>query len=567
LYGYVPLEKSPEVLRERAREIINKAGYSSPATDYMDDLEDDGAPLEYIARTDPRPERWQDLKDGQPAPIYYWYRQSPGYLGEFDYFRSRWTNPPPIMSGMAGVKLDTRGRLLSLYAVPLQIDPVPSHNGVSSSEFRVPSQQGNSSTVTEDSRTDFASSKSQVSSSESQELETRNSKLETDLWSPLFTEAGLEMGNFKPTASKWAPLYMNDERAAWEGVYPEQPTIPIRIEAASYRGKPVYFEIVNPWNKPERQEPTGLPQRLRVLFLLLISVFVLVLIGSVLLAIRNLRLGRGDRRGALRLAIVVFTLILFSRLVSAHHVPAGSEFGTFLNGLEDSVFAASFFWVIYIALEPFVRRRWPHRIISWTRLLAGDFRDPMVGRDVLIGAVFGVGIAVWQLGFFHARAWLGDPSLIPAIEPANDKLGIGHFVEAFTDQMTVPLVNTFQFLFLVLLLTIIFRRDWLGFIVGWLLFTTGLAFLWGGALPNWVSAAITAGLTTFVLFRYGLLAALFALFFLHIYLQFPVTTQLTAWYAPGFILDLIIMLSVAFYAFYTSLGGQPLFAGRLLQDD
>ena len=44
-------------------------------------------------------------------------------------------------------------------------------------------------------------------------------------------------------------------------------------------------------------------------------------------------------------------------------------------------------WLIYIALEPFLRRRWPHRIISWNRLLRGNLRDPLVGRDILIGAL------------------------------------------------------------------------------------------------------------------------------------------------------------------------------------
>src|SRR5687768_18051298 len=41
-------------------------------------------------------------------------------------------------------------------------------------------------------------------------------------------------------------------------------------------------------------------------------------------------------------------------------------------------------WIAYLAGEPFVRRRWPWQVISWNRLLAGRWRDPLVGRDVLI---------------------------------------------------------------------------------------------------------------------------------------------------------------------------------------
>ena len=45
---------------------------------------------------------------------------------------------------------------------------------------------------------------------------------------------------------------------------------------------------------------------------------------------------------------------------------------------------------MYVALEPFVRRRWPVILVGWSRLLAGNYQDPLVGRDFLIGCVFGV---------------------------------------------------------------------------------------------------------------------------------------------------------------------------------
>jgi serine/threonine-protein kinase len=48
-----------------------------------------------------------------------------------------------------------------------------------------------------------------------------------------------------------------------------------------------------------------------------------------------------------------------------------------------------FIWALYIALEPYVRRRWPATLVSWSRLLAGRFRDPLVGRDVLVGCLAG----------------------------------------------------------------------------------------------------------------------------------------------------------------------------------
>ena len=558
LYGYLPLDKSPEVLRENAREIIQKAGVSAPATDHVHWFSYNPAPLPYIARTDRRPNRWQDLKDGQPAAIIYSYRQSPGYLAGFDPFRDSWTNPPPTVSGMAGVKLDTRGRLLEFYNVPPQVDPV------SSSEFRVSSSE---SSVRTASGSDRIETESANPNSSLNELETRNSKLETSTpdWSGLFRSAALDIANFKPTTSLWAPLYLSDTRVAWDGVYPEQPHIPIRVEAASYRGQPVHFEIVSPWDRPERQQPSGLPATIKALSTLMLAVFIIVVIGSILLAVRNLRLGRGDRKGALRLAIFVSVLTLASRLFSGHHIPTFGEFGTILNGLQDTVFAGAFFWIVYIALEPFVRRRWPQRIISWSRVLAGDFRDPLVGRDVLIGTIFGFGITLWQISVLLARDWFKDSTLTPAYEAGSVNLGIGQFVTAFVGQVSSPLLNGFQLMFLVLLLAMLFRRDWLGFLAGGIIMTAALAFLHGGRPINWVSAGVTAVISLFALYRYGLLALISAFFFLHMYIMFPVTPNVTAWYALGFVLDLIIVLALLVYAFYVSLAGQPL-SGKLFQE-
>jgi hypothetical protein len=100
----------------------------------------------------------------------------------------------------------------------------------------------------------------------------------------------------------------------------------------------------------------------------------------------------------------------------------------------------------------------------------------------------------------------------------------------------------------------LFRRDWLAFIVGWLVFTAALAFLGGGSPLHWISASVTTGVTTLVLYRYGLLAMLAALLYLHIYITFPVTTHLTGWYATGSVVDLVFMLALAIYALHTSLG-------------
>ena len=52
-----------------------------------------------------------------------------------------------------------------------------------------------------------------------------------------------------------------------------------------------------------------------------------------------------------------------------------------------------------LALEPWVRRKWPRTMISWTRYTSRGASDPLVGRDLLYGTVLGAILTVgWCLG-------------------------------------------------------------------------------------------------------------------------------------------------------------------------
>ena len=55
------------------------------------------------------------------------------------------------------------------------------------------------------------------------------------------------------------------------------------------------------------------------------AVFVSIFAGGGVLARYNLRLGRGDRRGAKRLAILVVCVGVLSGMLRAHHVPIAVE--------------------------------------------------------------------------------------------------------------------------------------------------------------------------------------------------------------------------------------------------
>jgi hypothetical protein len=120
---------------------------------------------------------------------------------------------------------------------------------------------------------------------------------------------------------------------------------------------------------------------------LIVSIFAC----AAMLARHNLRIGQGDRRSARRLGGFVVCASVLSAILRAHHVPVALEELTFLFGVIGwALVWGAFTWLIYMSLEPYVRRVWPTALISWTRLLSGRWRDPLVGRDVLAGLLAGI---------------------------------------------------------------------------------------------------------------------------------------------------------------------------------
>jgi serine/threonine-protein kinase len=510
-----PLDEPPEALRARARDVIKKLGYTEQPFDSADGVILKEDYLRYIAAHDSSPTRWDRLRNEGPGAYRFWYRQSPRY---FDTFEDIAVDKPALdVSGMTSVYLDMAGRLHWFVGVPPQREPP-------GQEHPAPD------------------------------------------WSLAFREAGLDMTNFQPVASMSVPLHAYDTRAAWDGADPTHPELKTHVEAAAFRGKLIYFETIYPWDQPVRQEQQPESGGNRALTLIIIIVCLTSLIGSALLARRNLRLGRGDRRGAARVASFYAAVRMLVWLFEEHHngLP-GREFNLFLIHLALAVFSGIFLWLLYVALEPFVRRRWPERIISWSRLLAGAYGDPLVGRDILIGAVFGVGMML-SIGLaFVGLRWIGRPSGL-TLNPGNTIIGAHHFTARFTSQLSAGLFTALISLFLLLLFVVVLRRERLALGALWLLLTLLTTLVTQANVLMTPFTALAALLGVFVLYRYGLLAMVSALFFLHLWVFYPLTTELTAWYATDFIIALAICVALAAYGCYVSLAGQSLFGRSLLED-
>jgi serine/threonine-protein kinase len=530
LYRRVPLDKTPEVLAERARNILQSAGYSEPPTDTAMGFYEGDEFLRYVAEHDKSKTRWDNLETGA---FVFWYRGSPRplatrfFISDAPLGGNVWTDDPPLdVSGMTMVSLNPLGRLTQFIAVPPQ--------------FEKPA----------------------------------GAALSPD-WVPLFSAAGLDPSKWPTAQPAWTPPVYGDARAAWTGSLAERPSIPMRIEAAAFRGKPVYFELIGPWTHAERMQPRQPSTRERVSSVLGIILLFSMLVGGAMLARRNLRLGRGDRRGAFRLAAVALAAEAPSYFV-AHHVPNFSELGLFMESLVWGLARWCFFWVLYVALEPYVRRRWPATLVSWSRLLAGGFRDPLVGRDVLVGCLLAAVLTLLSRVAWFVPAWLAEPPTQPLSGPQLQFLGARAIIDAISGGLIISLFIALAFLFVLFLLRALLRKDWAAGIAFVLLTSVfiGSPVLFAGGSQS-TAAALMNGLTlmifnasgVYLVIRLGLLAEAACLFFQLCLLEnFPLTTQASAWYADISLVGILLMAAMAFYGFYTSLGGRPVFGGVVLEE-
>jgi serine/threonine-protein kinase len=335
----------------------------------------------------------------------------------------------------------------------------------------------------------------------------------------------------------------------------------MRIEAAAYRGKPVYFELIGPWTRPDRMPTVG-----ERVFLVILTVLLLAsVVAGAMLARRNLHLGRGDRQGASRLAVFVFAAWVVAVFFGAHHVLTSYELWLFFVALVMGAAWFCFTWLLYIALEPFVRRRWPATLISWSRLLAGGFRDPLVGRDVLAGCLLAAfSAALTRLGWF-VPSWLGHAPPQPFSGPQWQFLGARAIISDISLRGPVLLV-ALAILFVLFLLRALLRKEWAAATAFVLLFT--VLFSAGSQFDPvvLVTSLILWVLAVFLLIRFGLLAFAVQGVFDYLLENYPLTTQGSAWYAGISLAAILLMAALAFYGFYTCLGGRPAFGGPLLEE-
>ena len=149
-------------------------------------------------------------------------------------------------------------------------------------------------------------------------------------WVPLFSAAGLDPSKWPPAQPTWTPPVYSDARAAWTGALAERPDIPMRIEAAAYRGKPVYFELIGPWTRPDRMQMYQPTVGERV-FLVILTFCCLRRWWPARCSLEGTcTLAGVIAEGAFRLAVFVFAAWVVAVFFGAHHVLTSYELWLFL---------------------------------------------------------------------------------------------------------------------------------------------------------------------------------------------------------------------------------------------
>jgi serine/threonine-protein kinase len=508
----VKLSKSPGSLVERAHTVLRKAGYPDEAPDTGSGFFSDDQIRQWVFSERAPTERPDALRI--LGAVQFFYRQSPIPIVRPRALPTSSVDPgePPLQrEGDVEVRLNGDGLLRSFEAIP-----------------------GHTATPRGDPD-----------------------------WAGLFGEAGLDWTKWAATEPQSVPPSYADARFAWEGSLSDTRA---RVEAASYEGRPVSFEIVGPWQSGATSLNTlsagaegYLSRATSVAPLLLLLVIALTLSGAVL-ARRNLRSGRGDRRGATRLAFIYMTISGIVWLLIEHHVRGLGEAVLVFTAVGGYLTLAAGLWMFYIAAEPFVRRRWPEMLVTWTRVLAGNWRDPLVGRDVLFGCASGA-----------LAACLTNIARLAALETRTGGLtapdwnlfnGTAPFLGAVIGTLGVSVADSLPMLFTLCLARIVLRHERTADAI--------FVVIAGGPVASvgfsWVTipALVATGLIrVLVLTRIGLVALIVGATVSAFFMSSPMTFQTSEWYAgPGYAAFFVIG-ALALFGFITSLGGRPILSTAL----
>jgi hypothetical protein len=492
---------APDVLAHSAREIAVSFGYNDPPADSAVAIEHRGD-LVYYLQKKPAPQPWPTWLLAE-SPLRAFYRESPAPMVAPPQGELARQNPPMAVRGMANISVDGHGRLLAFLGVP---------------------RDRAGAATPEDG----------------------------------FRAARLDIARFQEISPDFVPSHASDTVRSWQGVHPAIPDMPLTVRMASWRGQITQFEVLYPWQKTAAGAPSApsLLTRAREDFVL-----ALPFIGAffaALVARRNWKLGRTDRQGALRVAIARFLLGVVFWIGYTHPVPTADMVGLFKNAAADTLLSSMLLWLVYLAVEPAIRARYPHAMITWNRLLAGRWLDAQVCGHILIGGA--VGCVLWVAVAYIEGAMSGMA--------AGGNLFILHGTRQFIGRNVVVTIEALTYGLLTFAVLCFIRRivryDLIAALVTGAVFTMTEGDVINS--DNWQLMAVifilVYAILAYILMRFGLIPSISALFFANQFSNLWIDPAWKAWYAPVGIASMAVMLGIAGVAFWRSLGSRDLLGGE-----
>jgi hypothetical protein len=422
-----------------------------------------------------------------PPPVVFWYRAGPRPLTPLLQRTFPSQTDPPPDPGSLLVHTDTSGRLVMLRAFAPEREPSPGSG-----------------------------------------VDPRR----------LFEAAGLDIGRFDPVEPRFAAWSPIDERAAWRERLAGTGE-PLLVEAGWWRGRPVFFGMSRGDSGAHR--PT---EGLTDLFLLV------TVLGSAVLAWRNLRLEHGDRKGAKRIGLFMMAVLMAAGVLPFAAIEWHEAYNTFARYASWCLYWSAVTVTAYLAVEPYVRRQWPRVLIGWSRLLQGDWRDPLVGRQVLVGMSAGALMGAIVAAFLR----LHGPLTADATATQCDLVaGPGRFGTLLLVQFLFAVPCNLLAFFLLFALCRATRSRW----AGGALYSVTMAAIW--AVPSahpalaWPAYLAVAGISLAVFLRFGILAGSGMFLVFQTAVHAPLTLDTSAWYFNQSLFALIVLATAGAMAFRSAL--------------
>jgi hypothetical protein len=218
-----------------------------------------------------------------------------------------------------------------------------------------------------------------------------------------------------------------------------------------------------------------------------------------------------------------------------------------------------------MAAEPYVRRLWPDSLIAWTRLLDGRFRDPLLGRHVLVGALGGIGFTFLFSSVEYILGWLGKPPGLGGINSLYHP-SVSYAASNYLSVILDAFVSPVGILLIILLLRVMLRRQWLAVTVFLsILFAVGFAGEPDYGLASGLFMVVFMGTFVMVLTRFGLFTGLVCIVFSS-WGSFALTLDPSSWYFGRTLVTMLVFAAIAIYGFAISVTGRQLFKDSVFDD-